>query len=826
MCNGHGRKRGCLSILFVAAVTVLFAQSPEYDDYLRMDPGVLYDYMPRIEADTSIFYRAVQSTEDIFANVTDYDLSFVAFSRRGERFNRHPVLFDGIPVMSEYRSVLDNLNLDSRRYSGLRHSETYVGGAVGFTEYLSDLAEYPLSGSVNVHFADRGYWAGMRATISETLRNGWSLSACLSERTGRDLHVKGVFTNAAEAGLRLLKHWNYRHRLTVAAMFAPSERGLRRASVDEAFTLTGNNLYNPSWGYFNGKIRNANVRRTMIPSVVTAFDSELTPRTLLTVSAGADVGVVKYSALEWFDAMTPIPDNYHYLPDYFTSPSTAAGVAAAWRNGDPKYTQIDWDELFHRNRMSEDGYAVYAVGDRVRRVVNFNLRAAAVTDAGRGVVLGYGASVQVNNNRNWRQMRDLLGADYIVDIDQYLVDDATYGNKLQNDVLNPNRRIREGDRFGYDYSLAERYAGLFVTMSRQRDKTHLDFAAELGDKSVSRRGHYEKELFAGSESFGRSRRVHMMPYSLKAAYGYSFTPRNYLELCASLSGEMPDAEDLFLQTQYNNRIIDNPELRTVAGAELNYTFLHRSIELRASLFATLTKNDCEVSHYFDDLSSEYADMVVSGISRLNLGLEVAANVNISRYWSASAAVTAGRYAYSSDPRVTLYADTDNRLLVDHSVARMGDCRVGNTPQIAATAEISYMKRGFGARMSINYAGLRYVEPVAMRRTDRVSHQASVSEEFFRQFVTQERLPDAATVNAMVWRVFWLKRDFRSQSRARIVVSLSARNIIGSKNIIYNARESARIHRTRIAGRYYYAPFATTYLYSYPRTFRLSVTYRF
>ena len=40
-------------------------------------------------------------------------------------------------------------------------------------------------------------------------------------------------------------------------------------------------------------------------------------------------------------------------------------------------------------------------------------------------------------------MRDLLGARYLTDIDQYLVDDDTYSNLLQNDLRHPDRRIGE-----------------------------------------------------------------------------------------------------------------------------------------------------------------------------------------------------------------------------------------------------------------------------------------------------------------------------------------------------------------------------------------------
>ena len=76
--------------------------------------------------------------------------------------------------------------------------------------------------------------------------------------------------------------------------------------------------------------------------------------------------------------------------------------------------------------------------------------------------LHYGAEWNYRNARRFKRMRDLLGADYVIDIDQYLVDDDTYGNLLQNNLRNPDRRIGEGDRFGYDYALCESEIRVFA----------------------------------------------------------------------------------------------------------------------------------------------------------------------------------------------------------------------------------------------------------------------------------------------------------------------------------------------------------------------------
>lgn len=90
------------------------------------------------------------------------------------------------------------------------------------------------------------------------------------------------------------------------------------------------------------------------------------------------------------------------------------------------------------------------------------------------------------------------------------------------------------------------------------DRFRADLVLSLGAAAVCRRGYYEKELFPGAQSYGRSRRVRFTPYTLRATAGWAFSPRSYLEASAATEAVLPDAADLFYQPQYNNRVIDDP----------------------------------------------------------------------------------------------------------------------------------------------------------------------------------------------------------------------------------------------------------------------------
>jgi len=201
----------------------------------------------------------------------------------------------------------------------------------------------------------------------------------------------------------------------------------------------------------------------------------------------------------------------------------------------------------------QGGHAVYALDDRVERPVRLCLDAAFFGRTDSRLTFRCGVSLRSDRTRFYRQMRDLLGAGYVTDIDRYLVDDDTYSNLLQNDLRHPDRTIREGDRFGYDYAIRSREIRARFCAEYRSDRFRFDLCAELGAAAVRRRGFYEKELFPGALSYGPSRTVRFAPWRLKALAGWSFSPRSYLEAAVMAGAEPPLSEALFYQPSYNNR---------------------------------------------------------------------------------------------------------------------------------------------------------------------------------------------------------------------------------------------------------------------------------
>ncbi len=769
---------------------------------------------PVLLTDSLLFYRAVQTAPDLYGATADFDLPQVALARRGEPWRSGRSAVEGLPLPYRCSAVLRLLGARETRRPGTGMLPGIAGLAGGVRSFGFD-GELPLLPYyVSVRLAGRNYRVGARVAAVGELGKGWSGAVAADARTGRDLLADGVFTHALTAGFRMARRVGERYELALLAVVPCEMRGTRLSSVEEAFTLTGDRLYNPAWGFQNGKVRNSRVRRELVPLTAATLRCVLTPATDLAAAVGAEFGERSYSALGWYDARTPMPDNYRYLPSYTDDRTTEE----AWRTGDPRFTQIDWDGLIERNRMA-GGPAVYALEDRVERLCRLGANALFTTRLDERLTLRYGASAERCASRYFKRMRDLLGAEYIVDIDQYLVDDDTFGNRLQNDLRHPDRTIRTGDRFGYDYELHRRELRALLQVAYASDRWQVDAAAEFGTAAIFRRGRCEKELFPGSGSWGDSRHLRFAPWTLKLSVGRAFSPRCRLGLSLLAAAAVPDAAALFFQPLYNNRTVDDPQPERRYAAEADFRLTGPRVELQLTAYASAAFDGVQSLRYFDDLAGRYCDLSAAGIGRMALGAEASAVFRLSYRWRLSLAASAGRCRYIRDPLVVVVADADNTAVESGTRSHLGGCRLGGAPALTGCAGVNYFgPKGWGFRLSAGWAGARYVEPALLRRTERIARQAGVTPESFDAFTDQEQLEDAFTLDASLFKRFTL-------GRSQLTAALMLRNLTDDA-AHYDGYESMRVRRLYAGDLLLFEPHATRYTYVYPRTFYLSVSYRF
>lgn len=811
------RRLWLIILILISAVSAKAQETAE--DYLlyklEREPQQAFS----ITTDTLLFYRALHLHTDLYDELSAYRFSSVEYSRRGYDFTSRPSTLNGVELRYQNIPLLCRLGVAEYGYGGVSSGSVDIASVVG--EDCFSLADnVPVSGgNVALFLSGKGYLGGVRASLHSLMRRGWSMSLAVAGKGGDDLYVKGVYNNSVDVGLRLRRDFDSGGSLSFVALSTIGRRGLRSGSTEEAFTLTGDRLYNPTWGRQGDKVRNSRNRSEAVPFVALSYEMPVGNSTHFSITFGGDYGHRGYTSLGWYDAMTPRPDNYRFLPSYYADERVSEEVADEWRRGNENYTQIAWDDLYTQNRRSTDG-AAYALEERVERIARGELALRMATTFGNDFTLQYGVRAWYNSSRRYKEMADLLGAAYFRDIDYYLIDDDTYSNNLQNNLLAADQLIGEGDRFSYDYAIVDRGATAYAGFEYQTSRWDVDASLAVGAQEIFRNGYFEKELFAGDKSLGRSAVSRFAPYTFKGSVGYSFSTRDHLDMAVMLAAQTPQGDDLYLNPMYNNRVVDNPTMRRDMAVEMTYRRRSSMADIVLSAFWSRSLDGRQVMRAYDDLSTQYCDVDVTGIGIMRYGLEAAMRLYLSQSWRAELTASVGEYKYSRNPLVSHYSDVDNSVVCHSSESYMSGCHIGGAPHLTASGEVTYFApRGWILSAAVNYAGLRWVDPSFIRRTERVALQGAASQEIYQEFISQQRLRDAVTVD------FSVSHWFRV-GRSRMSLSLMAKNLLGSRDIVYGGYEQSRIRRYRSGAQMIYAPQDDIITYSYPRTFYGVVSWKF
>lgn len=676
-------------------------------------------------------------------------------------------------------------------------------------------------GRVRLYGSTEGYNVGLSANYATTSERGWSSYLDLDARTGRDVNIEGVFRQELRSAAGVSRSFSQNHHLSISLEAPILMRGLRSDTSQEAITLTGNNLYNPSWGLYNGEVRNSRVSKSSIPELHTLYQRPLGEATTLVADLRAEYGRRSVSRLGWYDGYNPTPDYYRKLPSYVEAGDTHDTIEQMWRENDTSYTQIGWDRLVAQNLLSSDGEAHYVVEDQVTCVAEAEAKLLFTSDVGDSVHIIYGLQGALSSNRSFKEMVDLLGGDYLIDHDLYIGDYANLNIDMQNDLRNPDREILVGDRFGYDYTLRTSDVAVVLGVEYRHRSFNLALRGEFGERLTQRVGHYEKERFSGSLSYGASSQVAMASNRVDLRLGYSPSGSHHFTI-KGLYHQLPvDGRDLFIQVQCANRVIDNPTSRSLVSMSLGYRLEAGDFSLDLEGYLLYSSNETQVWSYYDDLSYTYSNVVVSGLGTRSLGVDLVADWKISRKLRWEVAMAMGDYTYDTNPCVTLYDDQNMSLTSTSNASAVVGCKVGNAPQLLATSSLTYfVDYGLILSFDCSYGGGRYVAPSFVRRTDRVIYYAD-SAEMVDEIVSQESLPGVFDLTASVVKTFWLRGG------DRLSLNLRINNLLGDRGRVEYGRESNRILTTSggsdVGARYVEA---SSYLYGSPRTLYLSCSYSF
>ena len=660
-------------------------------------------------------------SNDPFTNIASFGFSNIRFKNRGYTSESQDVYLSGIR-MNDAITGYSPFSLWSGLNEAMRSKETTVGNEV------SDYGYGGYNGVTNIHAMPSSVRTGWRFSAltnsalyrlrlmatyaSGELDNGWSYAFNVSARIGGNDWVKGVYYRnfAYYAGVE--KKFGDVHRLSLVTFAAPGQRGAQNASTQEVYDMMGDNMYNSNWGYQNGKLRNARVRKTFEP--VTILKYTATPSDDLEASATLlwRTGKNGYTAMDWYDAPDPRPDYYRNLPSYYWMEDDDydrknfekySWSKDAWKNNIPEYTHLNWDRLYNINRNNIDADGVrrskYAIEERRVDQNDINLNASVKWLASKVFTFTGGVTYKWNRTEYYKKMDDLLGGEYYINIDQFAERDfASNPAMVQNDLdyylENGSAQIlHEGDKYGYDYYANVRNANVWANGSLDLGGFKANLALEAGYAKFWREGLVRKGLFPGLNpdgsdfivdgknlttyekvngelvpitSKGKSAVSDFFTYSAKIGLQYHFAGGHRVYANAGYFNDAPTFAQSFISPRTRNSLVPNLQTVKTLSTDLNYQYSNNGYNLRVTGFYTSIMDQTDMMSFYDDSQNSFTNFAMSGIDQRHMGIEMGFKVPLPlQGLSVEGALSWGEYVYTSTPRMTQTVDNSAEVIFDN-----------------------------------------------------------------------------------------------------------------------------------------------------------------
>jgi hypothetical protein len=788
---------------------------------------------------------SLNASRDAFLSTATFVFSNARFRIRGYDYENFTTYMNGIPVNDlEDGGVfwgqwggLNNVMWNRDNSIGLQPT-TYTFGGIGGAYSIDNRASKQRK-QLQVSYAatNRSYRHRLMATYSTGLmKKGWAVSVSASRRWANEGYVQGTFYDGYSYFLSVEKLIGEKHSLALTALGAPTRNGRSAAATQEMYDLAGTNYYNPNWGYQNGKKRNAVVGNTHQPMFILTHEWKINNQSSLLTSAGFTFGKSARTALDWNNASDPRPDYYRYLPSHIED-STLQAVAEKIMRENETERQIQWDRLYEANAMSwetidsVDGIAGntvtgkrarYIVENRVQDTKRFNLATTYNNSINDHIAVTAGLNYQMQITENYKVVEDLLGADFYVDVNQFAERDFRDSFSFaQNDLNHPNRILKQGDKFGYNYVQNIHKAAVWGQGNFKFN--HVDFfvAIELSNTTYWRDGKYRVGLFPNS-SYGKSAVQSFFNYSFKGGVTYKIDGRNYLFANGAYITRAPYFENAFVSPRTRNQLVAGLESEKIYSAEVGYIFRSPRVKLKADFFfAQFNDATKTMSYYHDDLRT-LVNYTLTDIDTRHLGMELGAEVKIYKGFSANAVVSLGRYTYINRPTATITQDNNETVLSNETVYAK-NFNVAGTPQAAMSLGINYRDPKFWFfNIYFNYYDWMWLDFNPSRRTEGAVDLVDPESTQFASIVNQQRLKGQFTMDIFAGYSWLLNNQFKGMKKRHFLIfNVGISNVTNNRNFVTGGFEQLRFD--------YYDKdinkFPAKYYYGYGTTYFISLAYR-
>ena len=761
------------------------------------------------------------ASDNVYYSASNYDFSAMRFRFRGYDCEYAQVVIDGAQFTDAVRgrfsySMLGGMNQAFKNKSisvGLANSNFSLGEIGGATNINTNAADYAPGFRGTVSYTNGAYMLRGMITYSTGLRkNGWAFTMSAIGRYSKEGITEGTFYHSGGLFLSLEKVFNKNHSLSITAFGAPTERATSSASYEEAYQLADSYMYNPNWGWFEGEKRSAKIVESFDPTAIVNWTWKPKSGTTLTTAGAFRYSMYSSSAINWANVADPRPDYYRRLPSYYKDkPEAFELYTNLWQN-DENMRQLDWYAMYNANAYDlnrpQGDYkgSNYILENRHSNQKNAIFNSTLNHRINDFMTLQAGVGFNYTQASYYKTVRDLMGGCYWLDTDKYAERDFP-DNKdmLQNDLNNPNRQVKKGDRFGYDYNINSIIANIWLQNNINLAHWDINYGVRASYTQFQRDGKM-KNGRAPENSFGLGERHKFGNAMAKVGATYKIDGRNAFTLNASYGSRAPYANNVYIAPRVKDTAIDYDN-ENVLSADLSYTFSYQKFHGAITGFWTNFYDAVERTAFYDDGLSTFVNYALTGVDKTYKGVELGIAYKILPDLTLTAAGTISKYQYKNRP--TALRSAENGAIEDQmNTVYLKNYYVSGVPQTAGSLSLNYnAPKMWFLELNAVWMGDAYIQlsPLRHMEMEGLSSFVENEQQFYdkiEEITRQEKLRDVFLLNASVGKVIYINR------KLSLNFNLSVNNILNKKNIQTGGFQQNRFDYTnydvnKYANKYYY-----------------------
>jgi hypothetical protein len=731
------------------------------------------------------------SSLDVFQRTAAFEFSSSFFRVRGLDSKNGSILINGIEMNKTYNGRpqwsnwggLNDVLRNQELTWGLTPSNYNFGGVLGTTNINVRASQARPGGRLTYSSSNRSYTNRVMGTYASGLvKNNWAYTVSIGRRWGDEGYQDATSYSSNSFFTSVEKIINDEHSLNLTAIYTPNRRGKSSPNTQEIYDLK-DIKYNEYWGWQDGEKRNSRIKEVNEPIVMLNHYWKLDSKTNLNTNIGYQFGKLGNSRLDYNGTdlvngfpqgggSNPSPTYYQKLPSYFernfpNDLQFAYSALKAFQNDG----QINWNAMYDANIVSAQngGNAIYAFYEDRVDDTQLTVNSILNKEINDNINLNAGINFRRLKSENFAQVLDLLGASTYLDIDGF----ATDINEAQNDLLNPNRIVSEGDTFKYHYNILANELSMYAQAQFTYNKVDFYISGSAKSTQYQREGIYQNGGFPDN-SLGKGDKLNFIGIGAKGGLTYKLTGMHVFDLNGGYISRAPAIQNTFSNSRENHNTVPNISEEKIASIDGSYIFRSSIMKAKLTGYYTKISDASEISFFFADGiggdNTAFVQEILQGIDKKHMGAELGIEVQVTPTIKLKGAAAVGQFTYDNNPNLFLSTEPDDEAVAagfengfkDFGQSKLKDYRLASGPQKAYSVGFEYRDPDFwwfGA--TANFFSNTYVDVSPLTRSSNFNTDFDgnvfndYDEKLARALLKQERFDDYMSVNLIggkSWKV--------------------------------------------------------------------------